>query len=72
MTSNEMDRMGMMRGRMKGCKLCAFVPVTFGVILFLSGYFLDAETVRLLWLALTGFISLMGIMMLIMLNAFNE
>ena len=65
MTSNEMDRMAMMKECMKGCRWCAFMPFTFGAIFFLLGYFLDAEIVRLLWLIFTGFIVLMGILMFI-------
>jgi hypothetical protein len=60
---------GCMRNCMKGCKWCAMMPVTFGAILFLLGYYLDAEVVRILWLIFTGFMVLMGIFMLIMINA---
>jgi hypothetical protein len=46
------------------------MPIIFGVVLFLLGYYLDAESVRLLWLVFTGFMVLMGIMMLVMVNVF--
>ena len=46
------------------------MPIAFGAILFLLGYYLDAEVVRILWLIFTGFIVLMGIFMFIMASAF--
>lgn len=68
MADNEMHMMGMMKECMKRCRWCPLMPVVFGSILFLLGYFLDAENVRILWLVFTGFMVLMGIFMLIMIN----
>ena len=70
MTNTDLNMMGMMKEHMRRCRLCAFVPVAFGVVFFLLGYFLDAEVVRILWLILTGMMVLMGIFMVIMVNAF--
>jgi len=55
---------------MKACRWCPLIPIIFGVVLFLLGYYLDAEVVRLLWLIFTGFMVLMGVMMLVMVNVF--
>jgi hypothetical protein len=66
MTNSKMNMMRMM----KGCRFCALMPITFGAILFILGYFLDAETVRLLWLIFTGFMVVMGVFMLIIGSAF--
>lgn len=52
------------------CQWCAIFPVTFGAILFLLGYFLDAEVVRILWMILSGFMILMGAFMFIMTRTF--
>lgn len=68
MENNEMKMPGMMKACMKKCRWCPLIPITFGTILFLLGYYLDAEEVRLLWLIFTGFMVLMGIFMLIMIN----
>lgn len=70
MENNEMNMMGMMKECMKGCRWCALMPITFGAILFLLGYYLDTEVVRILWLIFTGFMVLMGIFMLIMVSTF--
>lgn len=68
MENNEMNMSEMMKTCMKKCRWCPLMPITFGTILFLLGYYLDAEEVRLLWLIFTGFMVLMGIFMLIMIN----
>lgn len=60
----------MIRECMKGCRWCAFIPVTFGAVLYLLGYYLDAEVVRVLWLILTGFMVLMGVSMFIIASLF--
>jgi len=68
MENNEMNMPEMMKACMKKCRWCPLMPITFGTILFLLGYYLNAEEVRLLWLIFTGFMVLMGIFMLIMIN----
>lgn len=70
MENSEMDMGGMMKACMKKCRWCPLMPITFGIILFLLGFYLDAEVVRLLWLIFTGFMVLMGTFMLIMINTF--
>ncbi|ATX81600.1 hypothetical protein Ga0123462_0730 [Mariprofundus ferrinatatus] len=42
------------------------VPYTVGVILFLVGWFLSAEAVRVLWLLITGLIAVVGFVGLVM------
>ncbi len=61
------NRMPMMKF-MKGCRWCPLIPTTFGIIFFLLAYFLDAETVRVLWLIISGIMILMGLFGLIMMN----
>jgi hypothetical protein len=48
------------------------MPIIFGTILFLLGYYLDAEIVRIIWLILTGCVVLMGTFMLLMITAMNK
>lgn len=52
---------GEMKKCMMHCKWCPLIPVVLGVVLFLLGYFLDAEIVRIVWLVLSGLVVLMGI-----------
>jgi len=66
--TSEMNMMVMMKECMKGCRVCSFIPITFGVLAFLLGYFLDAEIVRILWLVFSGLIILFGIFILLMMN----
>lgn len=72
MEKSKTDMMAMMKGCMKGCKWCAFMPIIFGIVLFLLGYFLSAEVVRILWLIMSGLIILMGIFCLIMMSAMTK
>lgn len=58
----------MMQACMKGCRWCPLIPLILGIILFLLGYFLDAQTVRLLWLVFSCFPIVMGLMALVMMN----
>ena len=58
----------MMKECMKGCRVCSLIPITFGILAFLLGYFLDAEIVRILWLVFSGLIILFGIFILLMMN----
>ncbi len=72
MVDSEMNMMGVMKEHMKGCRICAIMPIIFGTILFLLGYFLDAEVVRIIWLIFAGCIVLMGTFMLLMITAMNK
>ena len=58
----------MMPACMKGCRWCTLIPLVIGAILFLLGYFLDAETVRILWLVFSCLLTVMGLMALIMMT----
>lgn len=62
MRNDEMDMMVMMKKCMKGCRMCAVIQIAFGAVLFLLGYLLEAEVVRVLWLVLTGFVAFIGIL----------
>ena len=58
----------MMQACMKQCRWCPLIPLVIGVILFLLGYFLDADTVRVLWLVFSCLQILMGLAALILIN----
>ena len=58
----------MMQACMNGCRWCPLIPLAIGIILFLLGYFLDAETVRILWLVFSCLPIVMGLVALIMMN----
>jgi len=66
--TSEMNMLVMMKECMKGCRVCSFIPITFGVLAFLLGYFLDAEIIRILWLVFSGLIILFGIFILLIMN----
>ena len=59
---------GMMQECMKRCRWCPLIPMIFGIVFFLIGYFLPAETIKMLWLVFSGFAVLMGTICLIMMN----
>tara|TARA_Y100000310_G_C20364858_1_gene660681 strand:+ start:460 stop:669 length:210 start_codon:yes stop_codon:yes gene_type:complete len=58
----------MMKHCAEKCRWCPLIPLTLGVIAFLLGYYLDAETVRILWLVFSGLLVLMGAMCFLMIN----
>ena len=60
--------MKMMEDCMKKCRWCPLIPVIFGIILFLVGYFLRADIVRIVWLTLSGLVILLGLLCLIMMG----
>ena len=66
--SENFDCRSMMVECMKGCRWFPFIPVIFGIVLFLLGYYLDAETTRILWMAASGFLILMGAFCLLMMS----
>jgi hypothetical protein len=56
-----------MMGRcMTVCRWFPLVPVIFGIIFLLLGYYLDASITRALWMFTAGFIALLGILGLIL------
>ncbi len=66
------EMMGMMRECMKGCRICALVPMVLGIFLFALGYFLEAETVRALWLVFSAIPIVGGLLALLMMTAMNR
>jgi hypothetical protein len=50
------------------CRWFPLVPVVFGVILLLLGYYLDAEITRVLWMAVAGLTVLLGTFGFIMMS----
>ena len=62
------DCSSMMAECMKGCRWFPLMPVIFGIVLFLLGYYLDAEITRILWMLAAGFLILMGTFCLLMMS----
>lgn len=61
-----------MKECMNRCRWCPLIPITFGIISFLLGYFLDAEIVRILWLIFSGLAILMGLFCFIMMSVMSK
>ena len=55
-------------GGMKGCRWFPLFPILLGVALFLVGYFLSAEVVRILWLIFAAIPIVMGVFGFIMMS----
>ncbi len=53
---------------MKKCRWFPLIPVVFGVVLLLLGYYLDAEITRVLWMIAAGFVILLGTFGLVMVS----
>ncbi|MHC4418868.1 MAG: hypothetical protein ACYS8I_15580 [Planctomycetota bacterium] len=66
------DRRSMMSKCMKGCRWFPLVPVTLGIALLLLGYYLDAETTRILWMIAAGFVVTMGVLGLLVMNKMKK
>jgi hypothetical protein len=62
------DCSSMMAECMKRCRWFPLIPLIVGVFLFLLGYYLDAEVVRILWMVVAGLIILLGTFGLIMMS----
>ena len=62
----------MMNHCMRAFRWFPLIPITLGVILFLLGYLLSAETVRIMWLVFTAIPILMGLLGFIMLSRINR
>lgn len=45
-----------------------FVPYAVGVLLFLTGWFMSAEDLRMLWLVLSGVLAVVGFVVLVLVN----
>ena len=71
-----MSGAGMMGMMMNHCirafRWFPLIPITLGVVLFLLGYLLSAETVRILWLVLAVAPTLMGLFGFIMMGMMNR
>lgn len=67
--STQTDMMLMMKECMKRCRICSVVPIALGIAAFLLGYFIDAETVRILWLVFSGLLVLFGILIFLMISS---
>ncbi len=48
-------------GMKKACRWMPLIPILLAGVAFLLGYYLDPEIVRVLWLIVSGFVVLMGI-----------
>ena len=62
------DCRSMMRDCMRGCRWFPLIPVVFGILLLLAGYYLDAEITRILWMGAAGFVILMGTLAFLMMS----
>ena len=64
--------MGMMIGHcMRAFRWLPLIPLCIGVVLFLLGYFLSAEAVRILWLVLAAIPVILGALGLFMTTSMN-
>ena len=65
--------MGMMMHHcMRAFRWVPLIPLGLGIFLFLLGYFLSAEVVRVLWLALAAIPVIMGLLGLLMMSAISR
>lgn len=62
------DSRSLMAGCMKMCRWFPLIPVVLGILLLLLGYYMDAETTRILWMVAAGFLILMGMFCLLMMS----
>jgi hypothetical protein len=62
------DRRSMMAECMKKCRWFPLMPVIFGIVLLLLGYYLDAEIIRVLWMIGAGLLILLGTFCLLMMS----
>lgn len=65
--------MGMMMGHcMRAFRWLPLIPLCIGVFLFLLGYFLSAEAVRILWLVLAAIPVILGVLGFLMMTAMSR
>lgn len=65
--------MGMMMGHcMRAFRWVPLIPLCFGIVLFLLGYFLSAEAVRILWLVLAAIPIILGTLGLLMTSVMSR
>ena len=58
------------RSCMKGFRWFPSIPVVVGILLFLFGYFMNPEILRILWLIASGAVVLAGLIGLILMSRF--
>jgi len=63
---NSDDGRSMMGKGMKVCRWFPLIPVVFGIALLLLGYYLNAETTRVLWMVTAGSVALLGVLGFVM------
>jgi hypothetical protein len=65
--------MGMMMGHcMRAFRWLPLIPLGFGIVFFLIGYFLSAEAVRILWLVLAAIPIILGTLALLITSAMSR
>lgn len=65
--------MSMMMGHcMRAFRWLPLIPLCFGIVLFLLGYFLSAEAVRILWLVLAAIPIILGVLALLITTAMSR
>ena len=62
----------MMNHCMRAFRWFPLIPITLGVVLFLLGYLLSAETVRIMWLVLAAVPVLIGLFGFIMVSTMSR
>ncbi|ATX80050.1 hypothetical protein Ga0123461_1637 [Mariprofundus aestuarium] len=62
------EKSGMMKTCIEKGGWALLIPYSIGVILFLVGWFLSAEALRLIWLILSSLIATVGFIGLVMVN----
>jgi hypothetical protein len=62
----------MMAECMKRCRWFPLIPLIVGIFLFLLGYYLNAEVIRILWMVVAGLIILLGTFGLIMMSIISK
>jgi hypothetical protein len=66
------DRSSKVGRCMKGCRFFPLIPVVFGVVFLLLGYYLDPQITRVLWMMTAGFVILIGASCLLMMNKMKK
>ena len=66
------DSRSMMAGCMNVCRWFPLVPMIFGIVLFVLGYYLDASIIRVLWMLFAGFMVVMGTFGLILMGTMKK
>jgi hypothetical protein len=62
----------MMAECMKKCRWFPLIPVVLGALLFLLGYYLNAETTRILWMIVSGLVIIFGTFGFVMISGMKK